>query len=216
MNLFCDEKGLDGSNTSVNPGKLKYFQEYPISLRSNSYFTRFGILQCHEDVHHCGLKNTLNRVRCNYWIIKGRQTVKKIVSKCVICKAIQGKTFLRNYRIYFEFLFENVGLDYTGPLYTRDIYSSNKETCKSYILIFTCATTRNTHLELVPTESSESLLLALRRFLSRKGLPSTFISDNFKTFKAKEIKPFALKLKINWNFIFEKSSRWGGFYERRL
>ena len=66
-----------------------------------------------------------------------------------------------------------------------------------FILIFTCAATRNTHLELVPTESSDSLLLAVRRFVARKDLPSTFISNNFKTFKAKEIKQFALKLKIH-------------------
>ena len=39
LNLFCDEKGLYRSNTRVNPGKLKYFQEYQIALRSNSYFT---------------------------------------------------------------------------------------------------------------------------------------------------------------------------------
>ena len=202
---------------------MKYFQEYPISLRSNSHFTLLVILQCHEDVHHCGLENTLNRVRCNYWAIKGHQTVKRIVSKCVICKIIQGKTLLPpstaklpDFRVYFEFPFENVGLDYAGPLYTRDIYSSNKETYKSYILIFTCAATRNTHRELVPTESSESLLLALRRFVARKALPSTFISDNFKTFKAKEIKRFALKSRINWKFILEKSPWWGGFYERLI
>ena len=157
MNLFYDEKGLYRSKTRVNPGKLKYFEEYPILLRSNSHFTRLVILQCHEDVHYCGLENTLNRVLCDYWVIKGHQTVKKIVSKCVICKVIQGKTLLppstAKLRVYFEFPFENVGLDYAGPLYTRDIYSSNKETYKSYILIFTCAATRNTHLELVPTES---------------------------------------------------------------
>ena len=222
LNLFCDEKGLYRSNTRVNPSKLKHVQEYPILLRSNSYFTRLIILQCHEDVHHCGLEITLNRVRCSYWVIRG-QTVKKIISKCVTCKVIQGKTLLPpstsklpDYRVYFEFPFENVGLDYAGPLYTKDIYSSNKDSYKCYILILTCAATRNTHLELVPTESSESLLLALRRFIARKGVPSTFISDNFKTFKSKEIKRFILKLKINWKFILEKSPWWGGFYERLI
>ena len=62
-NLFCDEKGgLYRCNKRVNPGKLNYFQEYPISWLSNSYFTRLVILQCHEDVHHCGLGDTLNKV----------------------------------------------------------------------------------------------------------------------------------------------------------
>ena len=67
---------------------------------------------------------------------------------------------------------------------------------------------------MVPTQSSESLLLALRRFVARKSLPSTFISDNFKIFKAKELKRFALKLKINWKFILVKFPWWIGLYER--
>ena len=137
--------------------------------------------------------------------------MKKIVTNCVFCYVIQGRTLLPpltvqlpDYRLYFEFPFENLGLDYVGPLYTGDIYSSNIETYKSYILIFACAPTGNTHLELVPTESSESLSLALRRPVARKSLPSTVISDNFKTFRAKEIKRFSLKLQTNWKFMLEK------------
>ena len=68
--------------------------------------------------------------------------MKKIVLKCVICKVVQGKTVslpstvkLPDYRIYFEFPFENVGLDYAGPLYTRNIYSSNKETSTFLFLL---------------------------------------------------------------------------------
>ena len=218
LNLFCDGKGLYTSNVRVNHSKLKYFQEYSVSLGSNSYFTQLVILR-HEDVHHCDLENTLNRIRCNHWVIKRRQTMKKIVSKCVICKVIPGKTLLPpsaaklpDYRIYFEFPFEKVGPDYAGLLYTRDIiykyYIQIKKQINPNILIFICAATHNTHLELVPTQSSKSLLLVLRRFATQKGLPSTFIKDNFKTFKAKEIKRFALKLKINWKFILEKSPYW--------
>ena len=102
---------------------------------------------------------------------------------------------LPDYRIYFKFPFENVRLDYVGSLYTRVIYSSNKETYKSYILIFTCAATSNTHLELV-TELSESLLYALRRFVARKCLPLTFVNANFKTFKTKETICFKIKDKL--------------------
>ena len=147
--------------------------------------------------------------------------MKKILSKCIICKCLQGKTLLPpstaklpEYSLYFEHPFENVGLDYAGPLFTRDIFGKSRETFKSYILTFTCAATRNTHLELVPSESSDMLLLAIRRFIARKGLPRAFISDNFKTFKSKEIKHLILSLNIKWKFILEKSPWWGGFYER--
>ena len=33
-------------------------------------------------------------------------------------------------------------------------------------------------------------LLCLKRFISRRGKPNLFISDNFKTFKSKEDKRF--------------------------
>ena len=67
---------------------------------------------------------------------------------------------------------------------------------------------------MVPSESSDMLLLAICRFNSRKGLPRAFISDNFKTFKSKDIKHLMLSLNIKWKLILEKSPWWGGFYER--
>ena len=115
--------------------------------------------------------------------------MKKVLSRCIICKIVQGKVLFPpsiakppEYRLYFENTFENVGLDYAGPLFTRDIFGKSRETFKSYILIFTCSAAWNTHLELVPSESSDILLLAIRRFIATKGLPIAFISDNFKTF----------------------------------
>ena len=58
------------------------------------------------------------------------------------------------------------------------------------------------------------LLLTIRRFIARKGLPRVFISDDFKTFKPKEIKHFIPSLNIKSKFILEKSLWWGGYYER--
>ena len=64
----------------------------------------------------CGVESTLNKLRQIYWIIKGRQTVKKVLSKFIISKIVQGKTLLPpstaklpEYRFYFEYSFENVG-----------------------------------------------------------------------------------------------------------
>ena len=67
---------------------------------------------------------------------------------------------------------------YAHPLFTQDIFEKSRKTFKSYILIFTCAATRNTQLELAPLESSDILLLAIRRFIARKRQPGAFISDN--------------------------------------
>ena len=143
---------------------------------------------------HCGVESTLNKLRQIYWMIKGRQTVKKVLSKCIICKIVQGKTLLPpstaklpEYRLYFEYPVEDVGLDYAGPLFTRDIFGKSRETFKSYILIFTCAATLNTHLELVPSESSDLLLLAIRRFIARNRLPRALISATLRHLNRKRL-----------------------------
>ena len=48
----------------------------------------------HDKVKHMRLKSTLNENRSRYWICKGKQTVKSVISKCVICKYVTGKVML--------------------------------------------------------------------------------------------------------------------------
>jgi len=75
--------------------------------------------------------------------------------------------------------FAVTGLDFAGPLYTKKDTSA-----KSYILLLTSATTRAHHLELSSDMSVDKFLMALDRFVSRRGLPHTVYSDNAATFQA--------------------------------
>ena len=70
--------------------------------------------------------------------------------------------------------FEHTGLDYFRPLYIKQ----NKERKKAWVCIFTCITVIEMHLELVEDMKSEQFLLALRRFVARRGKPNEIISDN--------------------------------------
>ncbi|XP_061171991.1 uncharacterized protein LOC133181518 [Saccostrea echinata] len=73
------------------------------------------------------------------------------------------------------------GIDFAGPLYVKDKLG---EDSKAYICLFTCASSRALHLELVPNLTHSSFLLAFRRFISRRSLPSIMISDNATTFQS--------------------------------
>ena len=60
--------------------------------------------------------------------------VKSILRKYVICKLIQGKTavskeslVLPSYRVSCNHTFENVGLDFVGPLYSKDDFFFHKK-----------------------------------------------------------------------------------------
>ncbi|GBN43714.1 hypothetical protein AVEN_78783-1 [Araneus ventricosus] len=120
--------------------------------------------------------------------------------------------------------FSIVGIDFGGPLYTKN--SDNK----NYIVLFTCIVIRAVHLELVDNLTTETFLLALRRFITRRGLCSDMWSDNARTFKKSElelkhlwtiinypmVKDFYASHKIQWCFIVEKTSWCGGLYERLI
>ena len=54
--------------------------------------------------------------------------------------------------------------------------------------LFTCLTIQAIHLELVEDMSGEELILCLRRFMARRGIPHQIISDNAQQFKVVKIR----------------------------
>ena len=108
-------------------------------------------------------------------------------------------------RVSDEFAFSYVGIDYAGPLFVKNIYDSNMDMHKAYILLFTCASSRNVHLELCPNMSFSCLIRSIKRFTSRRGKFVLAISDNFKTFISKELQHFLTKENIKWTHILAKA-----------
>ena len=74
------------------------------------------------------------------------------------------------------------------------------------------------HLELVDSLNTFDALLAMRRFMSRRGLPTVVYSDNAKTFKSLKGKMLSLLGHTcpKWKFIAPRSPWWGGFWERMV
>ena len=118
-------------------------------------------------------------------------------------------------------------MDFAGPLYTSGIYDSEKSVKKCYIALFTCASTRAVHLEIVASLDVDAFIRSFRRFTARRGVPSCLISDNPKTYKAmaKEVRALIkqptlhryLEAKsVKWNFILDRSPWQGGMWERLI
>ena len=77
-------------------------------------------------------------------------------------------------------VFQHIGLDYLGPLYTKDASNTH---IKVWINLYTCMTTRAIHLEVVESLSTQCFIYAFRRFVSRRGMPNLTLSDNATQFK---------------------------------
>ena len=183
----------------------------------------------HEKILHGGVATTLAKIREKYWLLKGRQTVKKCLRRCVWCKRINGLPYrntpiadLPEFRVDQLRAFNTVGVDYCGPL--RYGKGEGQDSAKAYICLFTCASTRALHLELVTNMSTDGFLRALRRFIARRGIPA-IVSDNFASFKRafsmidavrtdSNIQRFAAENRITWYFTVEHAPWYGGFFER--
>ena len=177
-----------GCRGRINNSSLPQTSKNPILLPSSHPYVDLLIRHTHELVKHSAVTNTLTTLRERFWILKGRQAVKRVLKCCVTCRKLEGLPYssynspdLPSFRVSDDPPFTHTGLDFAGPLYTRPHGNQDKENAKCYVCLFTCASTRAVLLELLRSLTVESFLLAFRRFASRRGLPATLISDNAKT-----------------------------------
>ena len=187
LNLYLDENYLIRCRDRLQYSDLSEDTASPILLPSKSHLTKLIIEYIHDKKFHAGVGYVLSELRNEFWIPKGRQTVKSVIRKCFACKKAQGRSYaqqphapLPQERVKKALPFQITGLDYSGSLNVKNNFSF----VKVYIALFTCAVSRAVHLEIVENCSEKEFLNAFRRFVARRSLPSMIISDNATTFEA--------------------------------
>ena len=155
----------------------------------------------------------------------GRRKVSQILHRCVICRKASGQLYalpphpdLPDMRVQEVRPFLNVGLDFAGPFTVTEA----EHDIKAYILIFTCAVTRAVWFLDTHGLSAYDFLLALKRFIGRRGVPKKLVSDNAKAFecahskllsiyKDKEVQAYLtqhrIEWTIDWNFYCQYAPR---------
>ncbi|XP_065917809.1 uncharacterized protein [Dysidea avara] len=230
LRLLLDKEGILRCGGRIHNAPLSELTEFPYFLPYRHPFTALIIRSIHIKLYHTGIIGTLTAIRQSYWIPRGRQYVKMLLRQCTICKRHSGKPYatpdpppLPKTRTLDAPPFTVTGVDFTGALYVRQ----NSEEMKVYICLFTCATTRAIHLEVVNDLSTETFLLAFRRFAGRRSLPQVVMSDNASTYRsaATELhnlftsKTLATALEhqgVEWKFIPKKAPWFGGYWERLI
>ena len=178
-----------------------------------------------------GVILTIVAVREYYWITKWQQLTKRVIRNCFGCKRFQVKPFatlprgkLPIDRSTESRLFQVIGTDFAGPIMYN---TKNKREKKSFILVFTCSLTRAIYLELLPDQTKEEFIRALKKLIARHRCPETIYSDNAKTFVAaskwikrinkSEILHHFLNTKgIKWKFNLSRATSWGWQFERMV
>ncbi|XP_064617058.1 uncharacterized protein LOC135481057 [Liolophura sinensis] len=152
----------------LKKSQLPYESVHPILLPSDHHILKLIMRDFHAKSCHAGTERTLCDSRREFWILRGRQIAKNIVSKCTMCRKLRQPPHstlmgdLPSDRLRpFEPPFSVTGVDLFGRFFLK--YGKNQSK-KAWGAIFTCATSRAVHLEIVDNLSTEAFLQALRRF----------------------------------------------------
>lgn len=146
---FLDEDELLSVGGRLQHSDLSYREKHSWILPNNHRYTEKVVQYEHEKIMHAGVRDTLVQTREKYWILRARQVVKKVVSRCVLCKKFNAKAGqqttapLPRDRITESLPFETTGVDFAGPLYVK----TQNVNAKAYIALFTCAVTRTICLQ---------------------------------------------------------------------
>ena len=230
--LYEDENKIVRYQGRIPSADLPYETRFPALLPRDHYISTLLVRQAHERVHPSKLAASLAQLRMRFWIVRERQLVKKITSRCTVCRRYEERGFkvppqsdLPEFRLSQKPAFTYVGVDYAGPLYIKEPNCST--TNKVYILLFSCCSTRAIHQELNTDLSADVVIRCLRRFTARRGLPEIIVSDNAKTFKSpakilkkvfsyQSVKRSLANRRISWMFNMDRAHWWGGLFERMI
>lgn len=209
--------------------------KHPLLLSSKHPLTNILFIAKHLELLHAGPQLLLSNIRQSIWVIGGRNLAKKTVHECIKCFKFKPKFAtspmgqLPQERINMSFPFEITGIDYAGPYLIKDRKLRNSKMIKCYMCVFVCFSTKAVHLEIVTDLTSANFLACLKRFVSRRGIPSHIYSDNGTTFVGanNDLREIAEFLKSNstsvleycannnitWHFIPPYSPNFGGLWE---
>ena len=203
-----------------------------IILPTRSKVTDLIIAHYHEVEGHMGASHVLASVRDVFWIVKGMSAVRKVLNRCLRCRELTAKPCqqvispLPDFRTQIGLPFRYCGVDYFGPFLVKIGRSNHKR----YGCLFTCLQIRAVHLEVVHSMSTDSFMMALTRFVSRRGPPEVMFSDNGSNFVGASnelrrvlqslddngISDRLLRYNIEWRFNPPGSSHRGGAWERMI
>ncbi|XP_053690800.1 uncharacterized protein LOC128743113 [Sabethes cyaneus] len=209
---------------------LPFDLRFPVILPRDHHVTELIVQHYHERFGHGYRETVKNEIRQRFYIPKVGTVVYKVSKACQWCKVHHSRPRvprmaalpvqrLQPYRRPFSF----TGIDYLGPVNVTVARHSEKR----WIAVFTCFVTRAVHLEVSASLTTQSCLMAIRRFIHRRGPPQEFFSDNGTNLKgaSKELTGMINDInsgcadeltdaRMQWSFNPPAAPHMGGVWER--
>ncbi|XP_061713360.1 uncharacterized protein LOC133522150 [Cydia pomonella] len=198
LNPFIDSQGLLRVGGRLDASDCSYEQKHPMLLHAKHTLTKLIFTHEHIRLLHAGPQLLLCSVRDLIWPVGGRNLARSTAHNCVTCKRIAGQTLknimgnLPAQRLNADFPFTSTAVDLAGPYLITDRRGRGCKITKCYLCLFICLRYKCVHLEAVSDLSKDAFVLALRRFIARRGKPAELFCDNGRNLvaAAKEINDF--------------------------
>ena len=142
LGLFLDE-GFIRCKGRIDNAELSYSARFPFLLPKKHWFTKLIIEECHQQALHGGVQDTLCKLREHYWVPQGRQSVKSVITKCYVCRRLEGPNCdypspppLPSFRVDSGVPFLTTEVDFTGALnmMDSDTGESHKVYCCNWVI----------------------------------------------------------------------------------
>lgn len=232
LNPFIDDDGLIRVRGRIQKSNLTFDQKHPILIPSRHQLTDKIIRDIHERHDHTGIQTTLYLLRQRFWLMDGRNQVRKIVRACTLCFRCHASAITYKMgNLPSAPPFTHTGVDFCGPFHIKEKKYRNQKRLKVYVCVFVCLSVKAIHLELVSDLTSAGFIAALRRFTAKRGIPEHIHSDNGTNFVGahnqlkeiyslfnsidhkKTIYRFTNERGINWHFIPPVAPHYGALWE---
>lgn len=230
---FADESGvIRVEGRTANASYATFDARFPVIMPKNHPITWLLLNNYHCRYGHANRETVVNEVRQRFHIFNLRSAVNKVMANCQHCRVKKCQPQLPRMAPLPEerltpFIrpFSYVGVDYMGPLEV----AVGRRREKRYVAVFTCLVTRAVHLEVAHNLSTDSCIMAIRRFVRRRGSPIEIFSDNGTNFVGasnelaeqidninKECAGTFTDARTKWTFNPPSAPHMGGVWERMV
>lgn len=206
--------------------------KHPVVLDPLHPATKLLIQDYDARLCHPGPERVFAEMRRVFWILHGREAVRRVQHQCKECRRWKSKPLVprmadlpvARLRLYKP-PFYSTGVDCFGPFQVK----IGRRSEKRWGIIYKCLTTRAVHLDILHSMDADSFLMSLRRFIARRGTPAELYSDQGTNFKAGEkelresfnsmssdLQRLLSKQKIDFHFNPPAAPHFGGTWEREI
>ena len=185
---FLDQYGFLRVGGRLNLSSQEISIQNPIILAGKQKLTELLIEKEHLGLLHAGPTLMAASLSQKFHIMGSRRIICAVTRSCVTCRRVAGQPCplllgqLPRDRLNPGMLFDKVEVNYAGPIMVKSGPVRRPVITKAYMCVFLSFTAKAVHLEAASELSTATFIACMRRFIARRGKPTTIWSDNGTNF----------------------------------